>query len=118
MQHRHLFTQRQPTALTTFCDLVDAARDKIQKDASGESARADAVVTFLAMSVAKIANLGGTLASWMSDRGVPRNLLTNVGGGFATTLEKAAKVVEFYCSERAGTVLQLSATDIANRRLL
>jgi putative DNA methylase len=128
-KHRHLFTQRQLAALTTFSDLVGEARGKSLADAKGDQGYADAVATFLAMSVGKIANLGSALASWMSDRGAFRetfarqalpivwdfaeaNPLTDVGGGFATTLEKAVKVVDFYCSDKPGRVLQISATDI------
>lgn len=128
-KHRHLFTTRQLAALTMFSDLVGEAQAKVLNDSAGEQGYADAVATYLAMSVGKVANLGSSLASWMSDRGAFRetfarqalpivwdfaeaNPLTDVGGGFTTTLEKAAKVVDFYCAANPGESRQLSATEI------
>lgn len=128
-KHRHLFTPRQLVALTTFCDLVGEARANALRDSGGNRAYADAVATYLAMAVGKIANLGSSLTSWMSDRGAFRetfarqalcivwdfaeaNPLTDVGGGLATTIEKVAKVADFCCSVNPGTVSQLSATEI------
>ena len=72
-KHRHLFTNRQLVALTTFCDLVGEARAKVVRDAgsagipAGESqAYAFAVGTYLALSVGKLADNGSALCSWHS----------------------------------------------------
>ena len=128
-KHRQLFTNRQLVALMTFCDLVGEARANVLRDSHGDEVYADAIATYLAMVIGKIANLGSSLTSWMSDRGAFRetfarqalcivwdfaeaNPLTDVGGGLATTIEKVAKVAEFCRSGNAGFVSQLSATEI------
>ncbi len=79
-KHCDLFTSRQLVALTTFCDLVQAAREKIQIDASnaglpidgislndggqGANGYADAVVTYLAIMVDRSADYWSTICSW------------------------------------------------------
>lgn len=75
-----LFTNRQLTALTTFSDLVKEARSKIEQDAliaglelglpledggDGAAAYADAVCTYLAFAVSKLADWGSSLCSWI-----------------------------------------------------
>jgi len=78
-----IFTSRQLVALTTFSDLVAAARDKALADAhaaglapdeiplheggTGAMAYADAVATFLAFAVDRAADYGSTLATWLTD---------------------------------------------------
>lgn len=75
-----LFSQRQLVALTTFSDLVHAARDRVKEDAleaglvddsvglqgggSGASAYADAVSVYLAMAVSRATDYWGTGAIW------------------------------------------------------
>ncbi len=74
-----LFTPRQLVALTTFSDLVGEAREKALADAraaglpsaarladggSGAEAYADAVATYLGMSVSRTVNRGATLTFW------------------------------------------------------
>jgi putative DNA methylase len=68
-----LFTPRQLTALTVFSDLVSEARQKALEDA--RSARhprpevyADAVATYLAFGVDRIANTLCTIARWTPTR--------------------------------------------------
>ncbi|MFD2792921.1 DUF1156 domain-containing protein [Promicromonospora vindobonensis] len=80
-----LFTSRQLVALTTFSDLVSEAREQVLKDAlaagfpsgarladggTGVEAYADAVATYLGMAVSRLADYGGTIATWMPD---PKN---------------------------------------------
>ena len=76
------FTDRQLVALTTFSDLVSEAREKVLADAlaagmSGDSTRladggtgahgyADAVATYLAIGVNKLADRGSSLCGWDS----------------------------------------------------
>ena len=53
-----LFTQRQLTALSTFSDLINEVREKVQEDAINRDsedaeAYADAVVTYLAFAIDK-----------------------------------------------------------------
>jgi len=75
-------------ALTTFSDLVQEARERVQRDAlaaglpddgrplrdggAGATAYADAVAVYLAFAVSKMTNIGSSIASWMSDRGAFR----------------------------------------------
>jgi len=82
-----LFTARQLVALTTFSDLVRESRDRVLRDAVlagipddglrlaaggvGSSAYADAVATYLAFLVDKIADLNATLTTWKLDRECP-----------------------------------------------
>ena len=77
-----LFTPRQLVALTTFSDLLQEARDKALTDAAlsnlssdgiflndggvGITAYADAMTTYLAISVDRLADRGSTIASWQS----------------------------------------------------
>ena len=79
-KHRDLFTSRQLLALTTFSDLVKEAHPHILADAkaaglpgdsknlesggNGALAYADAVVTYLAMAVDKLADYSSTLCTW------------------------------------------------------
>jgi len=83
-----LFTPRQLVALTTFSDLVQEAREQVQRDAlaagvpddrkplrnggTGAAAYADAAAVYLAFAVSKMTNIGSSIASWMSDRGAFR----------------------------------------------
>jgi putative DNA methylase len=83
-----LFTPRQLVALTTFSDLVQEARERVQRHAvdaglpadpkplrdggTGATAYADAVGVYLAFAVSKMTNIGSSIASWMSDRGAFR----------------------------------------------
>lgn len=121
-----LFTNRQLVALTTLSDLVSQAREKSLADAlaaglpnggrledggTGATAYADAIATYLALTVSKSTNTGSSLASWMNDRGAFRetfarqaipmvwdyaevNPLGDVGGTFAACLDKGVKSIE------------------------
>ncbi|GAA4740224.1 DUF1156 domain-containing protein [Gordonia alkaliphila] len=83
-----LFTPRQLTALTTFSDLVDEARDLIQRDAlaagmplgdrladggTGAAAYADAASTYLGVVVSRTADRSSSIASWDSSASKIRN---------------------------------------------
>jgi putative DNA methylase len=77
-----LFTDRQLVALTTFSDLVQLTRDRIKHDAvsrgladdglsldaggAGADAYADAIATYLAFLVSKLADKGSTICTWDS----------------------------------------------------
>lgn len=77
---RHLFTQRQLAALTTFSDLVQEARCRAERDAqatslpddgkplatggTGNTAYADAVGVYLAFAVDRMAMTGNNLVRW------------------------------------------------------
>jgi putative DNA methylase len=85
-----LFTSRQLVALTTLSDLVrDEVKSKIQQDAlaagvnddsvslcnggTGATAYAEAVLTYLALSLDKLADYGSALCSWHSSGEKMRN---------------------------------------------
>ena len=121
-----LFTNRQLVALTTLSGLVVEARDQAVRDAldsgmprgerledggTGAEAYADAIATYLALTVSKSTNTGSSLTSWMNDRGAFRetfarqaipmvwdyaevNPLGDVGGTFSACLDKGVKSIE------------------------
>ncbi|MFF3869652.1 DUF1156 domain-containing protein [Micromonospora sp. NPDC001898] len=84
-----LFTNRQLMALTTFSDLVSEVRELVLRDAlqddvvaEGErlesggtaaSAYADAVATYLAMALSKMADRGSSIVTWFLGRESTRN---------------------------------------------
>jgi putative DNA methylase len=75
-----LFTARQLVALTTFSDLVQAARERVKRDGlaaglpddpkplrdggTGAAAYSEAVCTFLSMAVCRLADYGSSIATW------------------------------------------------------
>jgi putative DNA methylase len=79
-RHSDLYTPRQLVALTTFCDLVAEARERVRRDAiaaglideparlaaggAGGEAYAGAVGTYLACAVSRGADFWSTLATW------------------------------------------------------
>jgi putative DNA methylase len=63
-KHADLFTNRQLVALTTFSDLVREARSEILADSGGETAYADAISLYLALSVDRIVMTSSTLVRW------------------------------------------------------
>ncbi len=87
-----LFTARQLRALTTLCDLVGEARDRIRADAlaaglsddptplheggTGAVAYAEAVSLYLAFVVMRVADRGSSLAFWQPGRETVANTFT------------------------------------------
>ncbi len=67
-----LFTARQLVALTTFCDLIKEAHSRVMTD-SGNSDYADAVATYLAFAISKLADRGSSICSWVIQRESNRN---------------------------------------------
>lgn len=69
-RHRDLFTSRQLVALQTFSDLALEVRAKVRADAESASlpddGRAEAVATYLALSVGKACDYWSTLCVWHS----------------------------------------------------
>ena len=62
-----LFTNRQLTALITFSDLVREARDASIADGA-EPDYADAVATYLAFAVSRVADRNSTICTWDCQR--------------------------------------------------
>ena len=139
-----LFTNRQLVALNTFSDLVHEARAQIEVDGlaagissdstplrdggTGAKAYAEAVSVYLAFGISKLANLGSTVTSWMSDRGALRetfarqaipmmwdfaevNLFSNSGGNWTTPIDKISRVVA-ELPTGCGIELQHDAQDV------
>jgi len=88
-QWADLFTNRQLTALTTFSDLVAEARERVLADALAAGlkegtrleaggteavAYADALATYLAMTISRLADLGNALCRWEPVAQCPRQL--------------------------------------------
>ena len=71
-----LFTDRQLTALDTFCDLILEARERVIAD-GGEPEYADAVATYLAFVVSKIADYVNSLSAWYPQEDRPTHLFTS-----------------------------------------
>ena len=138
-----LFTDRQLVALTTFSDLVGEAIARVKQDAiaaglpddcvplaqdgAGATAYAEAVGTYLAFAISKVANIGSSIASWMSDRGAFRetfarqaipmvwdfaeaNPFADAGGSLGTALEKGAMAVEVFPATSNGNAVQADAS--------
>jgi len=142
-----LFTPRQLVALTTFSDLVGEAREHIRADAlqagmpddtrgldaggTGATAYAEAVSIFLAFANDKVANIGSSIASWMSDRGAFRetfarqaipmvwdfaesNPFADAGGSLTTAIDKGVMAIE-WLPTGSGALAQQA--DAATQRL-
>jgi putative DNA methylase len=135
------FTSRQLVALTTFSDLVEVTRARVKQDTltigmpdddglnrggAGATAYADAVAVYMAFAISKIANIGSSIASWMSDRGAFRetfarqaipmvwdyaeaNTFADTGGSFAAAVEKGAMVIDAFPARMPATAAQLDA---------
>lgn len=66
-KHRDLFTNRQLSALTTFCDLVAEVHSKVLKDSGGDETYARAIATYMACALSRSADYWSSLAMWASD---------------------------------------------------
>lgn len=143
-EYGKLFTPRQLVALTTFSDLVSEVREKALADAqaichpdetaplhaggSGAIAYADAVATYLAFAISKVANIGSSIASWMSDRGAFRetfarqaipmtwdfaesNPFTDAGGSLSTAVDKGAMAIANAPALTPGSISSLNAQE-------
>ncbi len=68
-KHWHLFSARQLTALTTFCDLVAEARQSVFADSGGNGEYSDALAVYLACCVNAVADDLSTIVTWRSGHG-------------------------------------------------
>jgi putative DNA methylase len=121
-----LFTDRQLTALTTFSDLITEARARIIVDGGTES-YADAIVTYLAFAIDKLADFSNSLAVWYPKEDRPKNLFAlqtipmvwdypevnpfcSVGGSWARCVQVVAQGFEELIGQVPAEVTQASAT--------
>lgn len=121
-----LFSPRQLLALTTFSDLIGEVVDRVRQDArdagmhddekpladggDGALAYAQAIATYLAFAVDKMADCNSTIASWnantdsmrgtFSRQGIPMtwdyaeaNPFSNSSGGFSLCIDKIVKFI-------------------------
>ena len=136
---RDLFTPRQLTALITFTDLVNEVRERIALDAAeselpedgkalcdggiGARAYGEAISTYLAMAVSRMADYGSSIATWRPKDNAMRSSMPKqaiqmtwdfaegspLGGsssGFTECVEVVAKVIESALDGGRGTAWQ------------
>jgi putative DNA methylase len=63
-KHRDLFTHRQLLALSTLCDTIAQAREKIAADSKGDKEYADAVTVYLACALSRLTDYLNSLCTW------------------------------------------------------
>jgi putative DNA methylase len=63
-RHAQLFTSRQIATLTELGHLVSAARDRVLRESSNDQAYADAIATYLALAVDRVAMTCNALGRW------------------------------------------------------
>jgi putative DNA methylase len=66
VKHRQLFTDRQLVALCALSDLVTEARKRVLSD-GGTREYGDAVATYLAFGVDKMADTNSMVCTWQTD---------------------------------------------------
>ena len=133
-KHQQLFTTRQLSALTTFGDLISDVRARVMADfmkAGGREAGAyaDAVVTYLAFAIDRLANRGSTICIWNTigekieqvfvRHALPMtwdfpegNPFSNSTGNFMGQLEYISRFLEKnYWNENKGFALQCDTTN-------
>jgi putative DNA methylase len=148
-----LFTDRQLVALTTFTDLVQDARKLVKRHAlaagthegtegladggNGALSYADAVATYLALSVSKAADLASTICHWqpnpqhlkiaptyarnalpMSWDFAEGNPFSESSGNFRRQGDLISKVLDELHATTEGTARQADATSSAPKHLL
>jgi len=131
VKHRHLFTNRQMVAMTTFCDLIKEVQRLVGDATGGNSDYAGAVATFLALGVGRCADFWNTMATWSWQ---PKNELvghafgrqalpitwdfgeinpfSDSGGNFTGNLEFTVKALEKTPASGIGNVSQSDALAI------
>ncbi len=73
------FTSRQLVALTTFSELVHEAHQCITTDSNGDTVYADAIATYLALTLDKCVDFWSSLCSWHAGRDSIRNTFARQG---------------------------------------
>ena len=122
-QHADLFTNRQLTALGTFCDLVAETRAEVLIHSQGNEPYANAIATYLALAVDKHAEYGCTLVPWYSKEDRPKGLFArqsipmvwdyaevaptgNIGGTVQRSIEVVADSLTGTTEFAVGTVVR------------
>ncbi len=135
-----LFTPRQLVTLTTFSDLIQEVRSKVLFDAelTGfplKEAYADAVATYLAIAIDRLADRNSTICSWDVTRDSTRNTfarqalpmvwdfaeanpLSESTGNFLGAIDWITEVVQQSPCSSLGEASQCDATMVSGRRQL
>lgn len=99
----------------------------LEAGGDGPTAYGEAVGVYLAFAASKVANIGSSIASWMSDRGAFRetfarqaipmvwdfaeaNAFADAGGSLGTAIDKGAMVLDYFAARPHGHVSQLDAS--------
>ena len=132
-RHRDLFTDRQLVALTTFSDLVAAARARALGD-GGDEEYASAAAIYLSLAASRLADSNNSLCSWSSARDQTRNLFArqavpmvwdfvennpfgHSAGDFGVSVASATDAIRrLPCAARA-TVTHLDAAALSGDRI-
>ena len=147
-KHADLFTNRQLTALTTFSDIVSEVKLKAYKDAisaglpddqlgineggKGAKAYSEAIATYLALAVDRLANRLSNLCVWntagekieqtFARQALPliwnfaeANVFSDSTGSWSGSLEWIPKVLENLAFSAIGEVYLKSATEQIDR---
>ncbi|HEV2380851.1 MAG TPA: DUF1156 domain-containing protein [Terriglobia bacterium] len=128
-KHRHLFSPRQLTALTTFCDLVTEARKAALTHSEGNRDYADALAVYLGCCVNAVSDDLSTIVTWRSGHGTgatrstfarqalpmvwdfaEANPFADAAGDLSSASEAVAQVVECLPANRQGHVISHDAT--------
>jgi putative DNA methylase len=138
-----IFTNRQLKTLTTFSDLVETTREKILLDfksigaesageslsagGSGSSAYADAIVTYLGLSVSKLADSQSSLARWkpsmdqtiatFARQALPMvwdfaesNTFSGMAGDIGVTIQNMMRVLSEIPASGSGSIYNINAS--------
>jgi putative DNA methylase len=144
-----IFTDRQLVALNTFSDLISEAREKVINDAvkvgladdgigideegSGATVYGDAVATYLAFAVDKLADRNSTITTWAISREHARNTFgrqaipmtwdfseinpfSNSSGNFFGGIKSIEALLKTIPIFRNGIAERLSVTDVEFER--
>lgn len=123
-----MFTNRQLTALATFCDLILEARERVQAD-GGSPAYADAVCTYLAFVISKMADYVNSLSAWYPQEDRPTHLFTSqavpmiwdyaelnplsdVGGAWSRSVKIVSDSLEGIPAHGTGSAIQADASNV------
>jgi putative DNA methylase len=121
----HLFTDRQLMALTTLSELVIKAQEQVIVD-GGSKEYANAIGTYLAFTVDKIADRGSSVCSWdvardglrntFGRQAIPMawdyaegNIFSNSSGCFDNTLDWIVKVINLLPANQIAVAKQSDA---------
>ncbi|TFE80009.1 MULTISPECIES: DUF1156 domain-containing protein [Micrococcus] len=151
-KHADLFTNRQLVALTTFSDLVAEAREQVLADAlasglpqgdrltdggSGAAAYADAIATYLGMSVGRLSDYSSSISTWMPDpknegirntfarQAIPMtwdfaevNPFSESSGNFGFMIRGIARVLDTFTGKKFSEAVQADASERSYAGLL